>query len=64
MTQEAVGMRASEDDGTNVRIFVSPIYKCTELGGYIWTEQGMLTSIDAHNQRSAVFVYFQSRFVF
>jgi hypothetical protein len=24
----------------------------------------MLTAIDAHNQGSAVFVYFQSRFVF
>ena len=30
---------------------------------YIWTEQGVLTSIDADNQGSAVFFYFQSGFV-
>jgi hypothetical protein len=29
MTQEPVGMRASEDDGTDVRIFVSPINNMT-----------------------------------
>lgn len=33
------------------------------LSGYIWTEQGVLTSIDADNQGSAVFFYFQSGFV-
>src|SRR5947208_2056728 len=34
------------------------------LTGYIWSEQGVLTSIDADNQGSAVFVDFQSGSVF
>ena len=57
-------MRASENDGTDVRIFVSPINKFTYLGGYVLAEEGMPTAIDAHNQGRAVFVDFQSGLFF
>jgi hypothetical protein len=63
MTQESIRVRASEDDGMDVRSFINLINKFGQLGGYIFSEQSMLTAIDAHNQGRAVFLYFQSCFV-